>query len=226
MKKVCLPLLLLALTACTVLPNPDRMAWADEARPLFELASPDAGLQQSPAVAEAPTEPAPSTTSQQAPSPPASHRIWLHLGGRSFNSHFESVKNHGVIGVEYSYEPANWVVGFEVGLMGSRNEKIFAHTSTTELYAGVKKTFRRENTFQPHVGAGLAAINAGVDVLGWDADDTGFGACLHGGGTWMLGESFHMGVDLRALFGTDLTIGSLDTDADYVQLALVLGWLL
>jgi len=224
-KKAYFPVVLLALTACSALPNPDKRGWADGTRLLPELPSPGAEPQPAPEAAEALAAPSPSPLLPQAASPRSS-KIWLYLGGRSLSSDYEPVEDHGVIGVEYSYEPVGSLVGFEAGFMGSYGEEIVFSSSTAEFYAGVKKTFRRENKFQPYVGAGLSAINVRVEALSADADDTGFGGYAHGGGTWLLGKSLHLGVDLRGLFGTDLTIAGFDTDADYFQVALVLGWLL
>jgi hypothetical protein len=225
MNRACFPLVIFALTACSALSNSDKREWADGVRLPAALPSPGAEFQPAPVATEAPAALSPSPLPPQASSPRSS-KIWLYLGGRSLSSDYEPVEDHGVIAVEYSYEPVGSLVGFEAGFMGSYAEELIFNSSTAEFYAGVKKTFRREDTFQPHVGLGLSAINARVEALSAGEDDTGFGGYAHGGGTWMLGQSFHLGVDLRGLFGTDLTIAGFDTDADYFQVALVLGWLL
>ena len=133
-----------------------------------------------------------------------------------------------MVGFEYVREPAGSPVGFEVGIMGSKDDDDIAGTdvtgSTRELYAGVHKTFGSD-VVRPYVGAGLSYINAKIDVDGFgDDDDSSFAAYLHGGVDFDVTESFYLGLDARFLFGSDLTVAGFDTDADYGQLALVLGF--
>jgi len=97
------------------------------------------------------------------------------------------------------------------------------------VFFGVNKTWDLGKT-HPFVGGGIASVVATLDLesvpfsLGQDDDDQSLGAYFHVGVFSRLGSRFNIGVDGRFLGGTDLTLFDEDTDVDYVQLGLVLGF--
>jgi len=216
---------LLFLTSCAALPNPDGRHWADADPSVPELSLHEPVFQ--PAVAaiqEAVPEPAPARA-------PQASRIWIYLGGRQLDEDdYSPLEDQGTLGLEYSFEGRNSLIGFEAGFMGSADEANASGTSvvasTAEFYGGVRKTFRRHARLQPYLGGGLSLIASRIDGLLADDSDTAFGGYVHGGATVRLGKSFHLGLDLRTLFGTSMTLLGNSTDADYSQVAIVLGWLL
>ena len=218
-----LVLLLVASASCAAVPNPDRRAWSGETPPVPEL-------RESAAPQEAPAQPPPPQVTRMEihRSKPQASRIWVYLGGRKLDDDYYSpVEDQGVIGLEYSYEGSNSVIGWELGLMGSYDDDLLVNVGVGELYGGVRKTFRRGARFQPYLGAGLSLATVRVEpLIGGDEQESAVGGYAHGGLAIMLGRSFHLGLDARTLFGTDVTIAGTDTNADYTQLALVLGWLL
>jgi hypothetical protein len=157
------------------------------------------------------------------------NRIALYLGQRSLDKgDWEPVEDQPTIGLEFVHETADFPVGFEVGLMGSSDDDnvggVDLTGSTGELYGGVRKTFGSD-VVRPYVGAGLSYIDAKIEASGFgDEDDSSIAGYIHGGVDFDITESFFLGVDLRFLFGSDLNIAGFDTDADYTQLALRLGW--
>jgi hypothetical protein len=171
-----------------------------------------AALQTAPASA-----PHPSSTGHD-------NRFSIYLGGRSLDEDdYSPVEDQGMIGFEFVHEPPTSAIGFEVGIAGSGDEDGAVEASTGELYAGFRKTFG-DQAVHPYIGGGLAYIASEVEVGGADDDDASAAAYVHGGVQFDITDAFFVGVDLRVLFGSDLEIGGVDTDADYGQLALVLGF--
>jgi hypothetical protein len=47
---------------------------------------------------------------------------------------------------------------------------------------------------------------------------------VHGGIDFLVSPTFFIGLDLRALFWSDVSLGPIHGDADYNQAALRFGW--
>jgi opacity protein-like surface antigen len=166
-------------------------------------------------------------------------RVGLYLGGRQLNEDdWSPVEDQTAVGVEFVHEGHDAPVGFEVALFVSEKSKddvpagattIDVTGKTAELSAGVRKTFLKDDGhFHPYLGGGLAAIQAkfrGELSTGGAAsdDDTSAALYVHGGVDFDLGPAFLIGLDLRFLGGSDITLFDANGDADYGQLALVLG---
>ena len=169
---------------------------------------------------------APAGPGPAAP-PPYENRFALYLGQRSLDEDdWEPVEDQLTLGFDYSHEAAGSAIGFEVGLFASGDDEEVAGADvegpTLELSAGIRKTFAEGSRIRPYLGAGVAVINAEAEVGGSD-DDTSLAGYAHGGLGYQISDTFVIGVDLRVLFGSDLEIAGVDTDADYGQLALVLA---
>lgn len=166
-------------------------------------------------------------------------KVDLYLGARSLNENdWSPVEDQTTVGLEYVHEGLDAPIGFELGLFVSEKSKenvvVGGGTAditgkTGELAAGVHKTFLRDGgRIHPYVGGGLAAIQAKLradDSAGGSAsdDDTSGALYVHGGVEFDLGPAFLIGLDLRLLGGSSVTLFGVNGDADYAQLALVLG---
>jgi len=156
------------------------------------------------------------------------NRLFLYLGQRNLDDDdWSPVDEQPMFGLEYSRETYGSAVGFEVGVMGSSDDDdvggVDFEVKTGEVYAGVKKTFG-EDVLRPYAGAGISFINLEADASGVaDDDDSAPAFYAHGGLAIAPSEAFFIGLDLRFLVGSDLTIAGFDTDADYVQLAVFIG---
>jgi hypothetical protein len=186
-----------------------------------------------PAPSPASTAPvAPSTAAQEhAHVEPTSSRLMLLFGMRFLDEDdYEPLEDQPTFGIDFSYEAPGSAIGFEVGLMGSYDDDEVLgadiEVSTGELYAGVRKTFGEPGAgFHPYVGGGVSLINVDIEVSGAGSDDdTSLAGYAHGGVLAQIGASFFVGADVRALFGSDIEIAGVSGDADYGQVALVLGW--
>jgi hypothetical protein len=150
---------------------------------------------------------------------------------------WEPVDEPGVVGLEYANERPNAALGFEFGLaIAAAEEDEFVTglgdveftNRALEVYGGLRKTFFADAAVRPYLGAGVTAI--GVEVEGEsggvsaDDDDTTFGGYAHGGLEFRITNSFRLGIDARAVFGTDVDLFGASGDVDYEQLALVAGF--
>lgn len=180
-------------------------------------------------------EAGPPSTAAAAPvpeQPPASNkRLAFYLGQRNLDEdYWDPLDQQVSFGFEFIGEnAANWV-GFEVGLMGSYNEDtegaIDVDGSTAELYVGIHKTLGK-GSVHPYLGGGVSWIaaeyNGSVSGLSVSDDDSSVAGYAHGGIVFDLSRVLSLGVDLRTLFGSDITLFGANGDADYVQLAVVMG---
>jgi opacity protein-like surface antigen len=156
------------------------------------------------------------------------------------------VDDQAVIGFETAFETEGDVVGGEVGFavaspQGEENivdpiqgaGEFEVELDYYELYSGLHRTFLRGTRIQPYVGAGLSIIwwdaekrfNAPGQAEREDEDDNfAFGAYVHGGLSIQLTENLQVGLDLRALYGTDVEDLFGAGDLDYQRIALFIGF--
>jgi hypothetical protein len=165
---------------------------------------------------------------QAAPgSPPEAapeRQFTIYLGQRSLDStDWSPVDDQPTLGIEFSQESTGSAIGWEVGLAGSSDESGPLKGSTGEIYGGVRKSFGSD-TVRPYLGGGLSFINAKAEVGSASDDDSSLAGYVHGGLQFLVSRTFEIGLDLRVLFGSDLEIAGVNTDADYGQAALTFGW--
>jgi hypothetical protein len=181
------------------------------------------------ACAAVPSSGIPDQQGSAAEANPRSNRVSIYLGQRSLDEDdYQPVEDQGTIGVEFSQELPDSVIGWEVGLTGSGDGDeilgIDIAAATAELYGGVRKSFGSDSV-RPYIGAGLSVISVAVDTdVSAEEDDGSLGLYAHGGVNFQISPLFSLGVDLRGLFGSDIHLSGVDTDADYVQFALVAGF--
>ncbi|MFN0244097.1 MAG: outer membrane protein [Planctomycetota bacterium] len=140
---------------------------------------------------------------------------------------WEPVEDQMVIGVEVDQFDRNESFGWEAAIFYASDDGTNfggnVDASTTEFAFGIRKTLFTSSRFRPYIGVGLAGIRAEIDdAAGVDQDHTA-GVYAHGGVYWELGQNFHLGVDVRTVFGTDVALNATDTDVDYVQGAVFGG---
>lgn len=172
--------------------------------------------------AAAPSAPQEMSTADRA------NRISIYLGGRELDEDdYDPVESQFTFGIEFVHERPENVVGFEIGLMGSEDDghlgPFDVEGRTGEIYAGIHKSFGTD-VVRPYVGVGLAYINSEVEVENVDDDDGSAAGYAHAGINFDVSPAFAIGFDFRILFASDMEIAGVDTDADYGQLALILGF--
>ncbi|MEL6716066.1 MAG: hypothetical protein AAFP86_19955 [Planctomycetota bacterium] len=160
-------------------------------------------------------------------------RLSLIAGARAFDDDalWDPVDGQAAAGLEFSSVDAEGL-GFEVGVLGSiglddgEGENTEVTGASAEAFLGV----RGAGTFGPFelvIGVGASALAVGIDndTFPRAADDEDFTTGFYGhvGLLHDLGGAAFVGVDVRALGGTEVDLGPRTGDADYVQAALVLG---
>ncbi len=159
----------------------------------------------------------------------ASLTAFLGQRDMSSSSDWEPVDGQFSIGLEFdSYRPADWV-GVEAGFFYAKDDSQGAFGQSTEISLGARKTFSvGESGIHPYVGAGAAYVwstfginNGGGTFIG--ASDDSFAFYAHGGAYYTIAR-VNVGLDVRALLGSSLSIGGFSTDADYVQYGLTVGY--
>ena len=162
------------------------------------------------------------------PSLARDNRISMYVGQRNLDEDdWDPVEEQTMFGLEYAHETYGSAVGFEVGIMGSKDDDhvggVDVEGKTAELYGGIRKTFG-EDVVRPYLGAGLSVIKAKAEVGSQDDDDSAAAVYAHGGIAFFMSESFFIGLDLRFLFSGDLEIAGSDVNANYGQLAFLMGF--
>jgi hypothetical protein len=118
-----------------------------------------------------------------------------------------------------------WEAGVGFGIDSASFGSVDVTSTTAEIYGGARKTFMDPaGQWHPYVAGGLSYINGELDVAGFSESAGSLGGYLHGGVLLDITEDMYLGLDLRTLFGTDLTIAGFSGDADYTQLAVMVGW--
>ena len=162
------------------------------------------------------------------------NRMTATVGGRQLDEDlWDPVDRQATLGFEYSRGNADTPIGFEVGVFGSEDTAINILGSsldvegkTVEVYGGARKDFGH-GAFRPYVGGGLSWITAKFEGDTGSAstfdDDSSAAGYLHAGVDYFPSAHFFLGLDLRVLFGSDITLFGVDGDADYQQIGLHLG---
>lgn len=163
--------------------------------------------------------------------------VHLLLAARELDDDWEPVEEQFGLGIEFAGRPGESPVGWEFGVSGSSEEKSvsvggdsFDFTgSFVELYGGARFWLADSDApVLPYLGLGLSVINAEAEgddgFTSTSDDDTSPGLYFHGGLSFPLGPSFRLGLDARAVVGTEIEVFGVDSDADYRQIAFVLGW--
>ena len=98
--------------------------------------------------------------------------------------------------------------------------------SATELYLGIR-TPAPDSPVRPYLGGGLTFLEGEVSFSGaLNGSESGSTIALyvHAGVQTAIAEHLLLGIDLRAVFGADITIAGIPFDGDYQQIAATIGF--
>lgn len=162
------------------------------------------------------------------------------LAGRRFydKTTFDPVAEQPTLGLSFDTYKLSNGLGFEVGgfwawdadaivLQDLGQSKAFGENY--EAYLGVRKTFLiRDEPFYPYFGGGLTAMHTKLKLETVDGDvddsDTTGGIYVHAGIYWNFLGSANLGLDLRRVFASSVDLFGVDTDVDYTQLMMTMGF--
>lgn len=181
-----------------------------------------------PAFASAPASSVARGPGDELDSAEKENRVNVYLGGRQLDEDdYDPIDRQGVLGIEFARQAHGAGIGWEVGVQAGAKKEDVGSTdvegTTRELYAGLRKTFG-DSIVRPVIGVGAALINSKIDGNGQDDDDSSLAAYAHLGIGADVSPDVTLGLDLRILFGSDLDLGGVSTDADYGQLAFFIGF--
>ncbi len=164
-----------------------------------------------------------------------------HIGGRVLDDemYWEPLEDQLALGLEIETRPDSFPLGLEFGLLAGVSQESDYQNSGVDLvsyigefYAGPRLTASLGRSVRPYVGGGvtLMSVTAEGEAAGpfggtitVDDSDSAVGGYAHGGLQIDVADGFHIGADVRGVFGTDVTLFNTDGDADYVQVTLLLG---
>ena len=131
---------------------------------------------------------------------------------------------HVALGLQFAGDSGNATVEDPfLGATGSVDSTLFEF-STGFLWHPVKKAIVR-----PYLGAGALMMVAANDTTWGVFDDDGesdqsFGFYGNAGLFFKVGDHFNIGIDGRIVRGTNITLAGRELDADYEQVAILLGF--
>jgi hypothetical protein len=154
---------------------------------------------------------------------------------------WEAIDVQPVSGVTVDFGRATWPISLAIGYHVSTREEEDQEVAglrgdfrgvVGDLSFGVRKTWRTSGGARVYVEGGASTVIADMrleDATGEIEDnDTSLGGYAQAGIFWRTGPRFNIGASARAVVGTDVTLNDFaqfgDGDADYVQVALSLGW--
>lgn len=147
------------------------------------------------------------------------------------NDDFNDIDDATVFGVEGLLGLTNTGLGIEGGYARAEQDggPLFSGTGSSdvesdELFVGLRQTWNTDDTFQPYVGAGASWLDARAETSGGFTDDDHSAAGYVRAGIGWQFDHFQIGVDGRALVGSNFEFDSEDTDLDYLQILAFVGW--
>ena len=171
---------------------------------------------------------------------PRSHVLTARIGRRRLEDEdvYRPVHEPYVFGFEYAQRLGRSPFAFEAGIVtaGDVDEEyhfLSSDESSESLFlegdVGLRTTLDL-GPVQLFAGGGLSLTYAEfeMEVAGpgdFSEEDTATGIYAHAGLLWNLWRGTFIGIEARILRGTDVVLGGLvDTDVDYGEAALLLGW--
>jgi len=160
------------------------------------------------------------------------------LGVRSLDEDdWDPIETQRLGGTTVDFGREGWPVHLAIGVYTSRNEDVVTEPgfgsveiegTLEELSFGVHKTFEPGRNVRPFLGGGVSSLTASleIDALGerLEEDDRSFAIYGQGGVYWRIGSRFNLGLDVRMVTRSDMSIEGIEFDSDYTQVGLLLGW--
>jgi hypothetical protein len=171
----------------------------------------------------------------------------LILGSRALDEDkWGPIEDHTIYGISIDARRATWPVSVVLGFSTSSedgNESLvvddiriegWAESTIWEASIGVAKIWDTSGQMRPFVGGGISAVRTDLEAVlespdidgsaRIDEDDTSLGLYVEGGIVWQFKADFNLGFSGRILIGTELELVDEETDVDYGQFAVILGW--
>jgi opacity protein-like surface antigen len=179
------------------------------------------------ALATRPATPAPAAARDQG-------GLFIRLGTQTMSDStaWEGIDEPVSLAIDTAYRASGSHFGSEFGL-GFAGDSVTVSgvdvsTFFVEFYGGARYTWDvgSAERFHPYLGAGLTYVFGNVSGDGGvvSEDDSSLGVYVHGGAYYRLGSSFSLGLDARSVSGTSGTFFGVETDLNYTELGMLIGW--
>lgn len=174
-------------------------------------------------------------TQEVAKRPDPRTHVFLKVGTRVLkdDTFWSEVDRPLAFSAEIDYRRPDSAIGAEFGFGFAIDAKDRAAVDTVgkfyEIYGGIRFTgdMGPDKQIHPYLGVGLTAIVASERHVAGPVDDDdsdiATGAYAHIGAYYSINRHIHVGIDGRVVFGTDMELFGIDTNADYQQLSLIFG---
>lgn len=181
-----------------------------------------------------PTQPAEAAESEDG----MTGNTQFFIGQAWLQDQWAPIDEPASFGFEADFGPKkSWVhvaLGFNIAADSQQvSSTLFGETGDvgvvfTELSAGFLILPVKKAPVRPYIGGGIVRTFAGVGAdwgfgSGGDTDTT-FGFYGNAGIYFKVGDVFNIGIDGRIVRGTDVTFAGIETDVDYEQASLLLGF--
>jgi len=153
------------------------------------------------------------------------YSINAYYGYRSLTSDLDTFDDHEAFGVDGVLALKTKFLAVEGGFFHSEEEQSTGMTSALDLneyFIGLR-LIPWKVLVEPYVSAGASFVDGSFDGSGGPSDDTAVAGYVRVGAAYPITGLFRIGVDGRALLGSDFDTGSIDESADYFQIMLFVG---
>jgi len=170
---------------------------------------------------------------------PADNHFFAHIGqGELDADEWEGADNPVNLGFSYdtrgTIAPLHWDFGLHYGDDDGRRDvpglgSAEVEARIWEMDLGVlAMAAPAQGIVRPYLGTGLAVLyvdgRLAQDGRFESNDDLSFGGYVRGGVAVDVRSGGLVGLDLRYVFGTDVSVGQVDTDVDRLVVAVTFGW--
>lgn len=180
------------------------------------------------------TVPAPPAPSHRVHSPPVM-TAGILFGGRSLDDPaYSPLDDHGMFGFDFAATNlGSGPLGIEFGTQFSTDESGVVDLYMSELYLGGRLTLGdladSSRPVVPYVSAGGTLVNIDIEQANLSSNEQETGWYFTAGLDFLVTPEFSVGVQYRKTGGLDSDfgfagLGGVDTDLDYDQVAIRLGF--
>jgi outer membrane protein W len=160
------------------------------------------------------------------------------IGQTFLSDDWKPLDEPSAFGVQVNFAPEQSPVRVALGFNAAFDSKhvsrpVFGQTGKVgvgylEFSAGAAWHPVKKGVVRPYLGVGIArvfvGIGSGSDFWSGGDSDQSFGFYGNAGVFFKVGDVFNIGFDGRLVRGTNISIGGVDTNANYGQASLLLGF--
>ena len=151
--------------------------------------------------------------------------INAYFGYRSLTSDLDTFDDHEAFGVDGVLVLKTRFLAIEGGFFRSEEDQSTGTTTELDLneyFIGLR-FIPWKVLVEPYISAGASFVDGSFDGTGGPTDDTNVAGYIRVGAAYPITGLFRIGVDGRALLGSEFDTGSIDESADYFQIMLFVG---